>query len=54
MSIIKVGKVNTDEQSALAEKFGIISIPTLVAPKDGKIANPAVGANSKEQILSML
>ncbi len=51
---IKVGKINVDEQSELAEKFGIFSIPSLVVVKDGKIVNQAVGARPKEQILAMI
>ncbi len=51
---IKVGKINVDEQSELAEKFGVFSIPALVVMKDGKIVNQAVGARPKAQILSML
>ncbi len=51
---IKVVKINVDEQSELAEKFGIFSIPALVVMKDGKIVNQAVGARPKAQILSML
>ena len=34
---IKVGKINVDEQPELASKFGIMSIPTLVVMKNGKI-----------------
>ena len=34
---IKVGKINVDEQPELANKFGIMSIPTLVVMKNGKI-----------------
>lgn len=51
---IKVGKVNVDEQPELASQFGIMSIPTLMVFKDGKIANQAMGARPKAQILSML
>ena len=51
---IKVGKINVDEQMALAEEFGIMSIPTLVVIKDGKIARKQAGAGSKQQILSLL
>lgn len=51
---VKVGKVNVDEQPELAEQFGIMSIPTLVVMKDGKIVNKRTGAGSKQQILSML
>ncbi len=51
---IKVGKINVDEQDALAAKFRIMSIPTLVVMKNGEIVNQSVGARPKEQILSML
>ena len=51
---IKVGKINVDEESELASKFGIFSIPALVVIKDGKIVNQSVGARPKAQILSML
>ncbi len=51
---IKVGKVNVDEQSELATHFQVMSIPTLVVIKDGKIVNQAMGARPKAQILAML
>lgn len=51
---IVVGKVNVDEQPNLAAKFGVMSIPTLVVLKNGKIVNQAVGARPKAQILAML
>lgn len=51
---IKVGKVNVDEQPELAGQFGIMSIPTLVVIKDGKIVNQAVGGRTKEEILGLL
>ena len=51
---IKVGKINIDEQEDLAAKFGVMSIPTLIVIKDGKIANQSVGIRPKAQILSML
>ena len=51
---IKVGKVNVDEQPELAGQFGIMSIPTLVVIKDGKIINQSMGAKPKEAILSLL
>ena len=51
---IKVGKVNVDEQSELAGQFGIMSIPTLVVIKDGKIINQSMGAQPKEAILALL
>ncbi len=51
---LKVVKVNVDEQPELAIQFGIMSIPTLVIMKNGKVTNQAVGVRPKEQILAML
>jgi thioredoxin 1 len=51
---IKVGKVNVDEQQALAQQYGVRSIPTLVVFKDGRVAKTAVGARPKASILQML
>ena len=51
---IKVGKVNVDEQPELAAQFGVMSIPTLVVMKNGKIVNQVTGARPKAQILAML
>ena len=50
----KVGKVNVDEEVELAVKFGIESIPTLVAIKEGKVVNFSVGVKMKNSILEML
>ena len=49
-----VGKINVDDQPELANAFGVMSIPTLVVLKNGKIANQATGARPKEMILAML
>lgn len=51
---LKVGKVNVDEQPELAGQFGVMSIPTLVVMKNGKVTNQAVGVRPKAQILAML
>lgn len=51
---IKVGKVNVDDESALAMQFGIVSIPTLIVMQNGKIVNQSVGAMSKDALLAML
>lgn len=51
---IIVGKINVDEQPELASGFGVMSIPTLVVMKDGKVVNQAVGARPKKDILSLL
>ena len=51
---IRVGKINVDEQPELASKFGIMSIPTLVVMKNGKIVQQISGARPKSAILEML
>jgi thioredoxin 1 len=50
----KVGKVNVDEESELAEMFRVMSIPTLMVMKEGKVAATAVGVRPKKDILRML
>ena len=50
----KVCKVNVDEEGELAEKFGVMSIPTLFAIKNGEITDQAVGVRTKQQLLDML
>ena len=49
-SRLKVGKVNVDDQPALANAFGVSSIPLLVVVKDGKISYAAVGYHPKEKV----
>ena len=51
---IIVGKVNVDDETALAEEFGVFSIPTLVVIKDGEIVHQSAGARPKSQILELL
>ena len=53
-SDVKVSKVNVEEQRELAAAFKVMSIPTLVVMKGGKIINRALGARPKEQILELL
>jgi len=50
---VKVGKVNVDEEGELAQKFGIMSIPTLILMKEGQVANKTIGAVPKDDILQM-
>lgn len=50
----KVGKINVDEEMELAQAFNVMSIPTLVVVKDGKVANSTVGFQSKEALMSLL
>lgn len=49
-----VGKINVDEETELAQAFGVSSIPTLAVMKNGKIVNQSAGARPKAQILAML
>lgn len=47
---IKVGQLNTDEESEIAIKYGIMSIPTLMFFKDGEVIDQVIGAVPKEYI----
>lgn len=49
-----VAKVNIDEQPALAQRFGIMSIPTAVVVKDGKEVNRSVGLVPLENVLALI
>ncbi len=49
-----VGKVNVDENAGLAQRFGVMSIPTLVVLKGGQMVERVVGARGKEDILALL
>lgn len=50
----KVGKVNVDEEGELSQAFGVMSIPTIVLVKDGKVVRQAVGARPKAEVEAML
>lgn len=51
---LKVCKVNIDEAQAIATKYQILSIPTLLFFKDGKVTNQLVGAKSKSEIKKVI
>ena len=51
---VKVGKVNVDDEGQLAQAFGVMSIPTFVLVKDGKVVNQIIGAVPKEELKKML
>ena len=51
---VTIGKVNVDEEMALAAKFGIVSIPTLIVMEGGKAVQTAVGYRPKADILKLL
>jgi thioredoxin 1 len=49
-----VGKVNVDEEPELAQRFGVMSIPTLIVFKNGKAVNKSVGVKPRGAILQMV
>ena len=51
---VTVAKVNVDESSELASRFGVVSIPTLIIFKDGKESSRIIGARPKAEILAEL
>ena len=51
---VKVGKVNVDDENELAMKYQILSIPTLVLFKEGKVVNTKIGLCSKSEIEEMI
>ena len=51
---VAVGKVDVDKNPDLAKQFRVMSIPTLIVLKDGKVANQATGARPKAGILALL
>lgn len=51
---IKIGKVNVDEESALASKFRVMSIPTLILFKDGIIVQQVVGLRSIQELEDLI
>ncbi|HEX9426533.1 MAG TPA: thioredoxin [Candidatus Polarisedimenticolia bacterium] len=50
----RIGKVNVDEQSGLATKFGVQSIPTLLVFKGGKVVDQYVGATTRDVLARLL
>ncbi len=51
---IKVCKLNVDEESDIAVKYGVMSIPTVIAFKNGEVVNQSVGVVSKDRLLRLL
>lgn len=51
---VKITKVNVDEQPELAQKFQVMSIPTMVLIKEGKVVDTTVGAQPKEDLVRFI
>ena len=51
---IKICKIDIDEESDLASEYQIMSVPTLIAIKNGTVVNTLVGVRDKQEILEML
>ena len=48
----KVGKVNVDDEQELAEQYGVMSIPTVIAFENGEIKNKTIGLKSKQEYVA--
>lgn len=51
---VKIGKINVDEEMELAQQFQVVSIPTFILIKDGKVIQRLTGARAKEELSSFL
>lgn len=51
---VKVTKIDVDQNSDIAGKYHVMSIPTYIIKKDGQVVDQLVGAQSKENLLSKL
>ena len=51
---VKIGKVDVDENPMLAQRFGVMSIPTLIAFRGGQVVNQRVGVQSLDALKDML
>lgn len=51
---VKVCKINIDEEMAVAQKYGVMSIPTFIAFKNGEVAGKQIGAVPKSKLQEMI
>lgn len=52
--LVKIAKLNVDENAAIAEKYNVMSIPTFKIFKGGKVVDEFIGAQSKEELIKRL
>ena len=50
---VKICKINVDEASEIASKYGVMSIPTFVAIKNGKVLGTSIGVQDEEELLKI-
>ena len=50
----KVGKVNVDDEQELAERYSVMSIPTVIAFSGGEVKNKLIGLNSKQAYVDLV
>ena len=51
---IKVCKINVDEEGELSIKHGVMSIPTMIIQKDGKVVDTVVGYHEKDALKKII
>jgi thioredoxin 1 len=51
---VRVGKLNVDDHNAIATKYGVMSIPTLLLFKEGKVVEQYIGSTSKDNLAKIL
>lgn len=51
---VKVGKLNVDQALDTAEKYGVMSIPTIILVKNGQVVNKSIGAVAKSELENMI
>ncbi len=51
---VKIGKLNVDENGMVPSQYQVMSIPTLIIFKDGKVVDQMVGAHPKDEIMKRL
>ncbi len=51
---VKVGKINIDDDTAIAIKYGVVSIPTVILFKNGEVADKSIGFVPKAELEAMI